>query len=135
MPRRCARQSLSSHVPDRDAAHERLRHMAEAADAIAAYARRGRAAFDDDPAVQDAILYQIVVLGEAAKAALAADPDLVALIPEVDWSPIARMRDRVAHHYWATDREVVWATATIAVPQVRLALAAALDRPPQGSEA
>lgn len=27
------------------------------------------------------------------------------------------MRDRVAHHYWATDREVVWATATVAVPE------------------
>ena len=32
---------------------------------------RGRDAFDADPAVRDAILYQIIVLGEAAKAALA----------------------------------------------------------------
>ena len=102
--------------------------MAEAADAIAGYAARGRAAFDADPAVRDAILYQIVVLGEAAKAALAADPGLAAALPEVDWSPIARMRDRVAHHYWATDREVVWATVSVAVPELRRALAAALER-------
>lgn len=102
--------------------------MAEAADAIAGYAARGRAAFDADPAVRDAILYQIVVLGEAAKAALAFDPRLATDLPDIDWSPIARMRDRVAHHYWATDREVVWATATLAVPEVRRVLRAVLAR-------
>ncbi|AHG92889.1 protein of unknown function DUF86 (plasmid) [Gemmatirosa kalamazoonensis] len=78
--------------------------MADAADAIAGYVARGREAFDADPAVRDAILYQIIVLGEAVKAALAADPDLEAAHPSVDWSPVARMRDRVAHHYWATPR-------------------------------
>jgi uncharacterized protein with HEPN domain len=83
----------------RAAALDRLRHMAEAADAIAAYVARGREAFDGDPAVRDAILYQIIVLGEAARAAVAADPGLEAAHPEVDWSPVARMRGRVAHHY------------------------------------
>lgn len=102
--------------------------MAEAADAIVGYAARGRAAFDADPAVRDAILYQVVVLGEAVKAALAADPTLEGDLPDVEWSPMARMRDRVTHHYWATDREVVWATATGAVPELRRALTAALAR-------
>jgi uncharacterized protein with HEPN domain len=102
--------------------------MVEAADAIIGYTKRGPEAFDRDPVVQDAILYQIMVLGEAAKAALAADPSLEALLPEVEWSPVARMRDRVAHHYWATDRAVVWATATVAVPELRGALTAALQR-------
>ncbi|UCG87834.1 MAG: DUF86 domain-containing protein [Gemmatimonadota bacterium] len=110
------------------AAVTRLRHMLEAADAILAYAARGRDAFDHDAAVRDAILYQIVVLGEAAKAAIAVDSSLESMLPEVEWSPIARMRDRVAHHYWATDREVVWATATSAVPELRKALLAALKR-------
>src|SRR4029453_14934583 len=62
----------------RAAAVERLCHMAEAADAIAGYVGRGRAAFDTDPAIRDAILYQIIFLGEAAKAARAADPSLEA---------------------------------------------------------
>lgn len=46
--------------------------MAEAAEAIAGYVARGRASFDHDPAIRDAILYQIIVLGDAAKAALVA---------------------------------------------------------------
>ncbi len=69
--------------------------MREAADTIIAYTTRGRGAFDSDAALRDAILYQVVVRGEAAKAALAADPSVESTIPEVEWSPIARMRDRV----------------------------------------
>lgn len=72
----------------RQAAISRLHHMVEAADAIVGYTQQGRAAFDSDSAVSDAILYQIVVLGEAAKAALAADPTLESELPEVEWSPI-----------------------------------------------
>ncbi len=100
--------------------------MAEAADAIAAYVARGREAFDADPAIRDAILYQVIVLGEAAKAALTVAPGLEAAHPDIDWSPVARMRDRVAHHYWATDRELVWATARDAVPALRRAVGTAL---------
>lgn len=89
---------------------------------------RGRSAFDADPAVRDAILYQVIVIGEAAKATLQADPALEAELPEVEWSPMARMRDRVTHHYWATDPEIVWATAAKAVPELRRAVEQALDR-------
>lgn len=110
----------------RPALVDRLKHMLEAADAIAGYVARGRTEFDDDAAVRDAILYQIIVLGEASKEALKADPDIASAYPDVDWSPVARMRDRVAHHYWATDYEVVWVTACDAVPALRGALAAVL---------
>jgi hypothetical protein len=41
--------------------------------------------------VRDAMLYRIVVLGEAAKAALAADPALKTAYPTGDWSLIARV--------------------------------------------
>ena len=102
--------------------------MLEAAEAVDAYAARGRAAFDADPALRDAVLYQIVVLGEAVKAVLAADPSLTTALPEIEWSPIARMRDRVTHHYWTTDREVIWATATVAIPELCRALRSAIER-------
>jgi uncharacterized protein with HEPN domain len=112
----------------RAVAIERMRHMLEAANAIIEYTTRGPDAFERDAALQDAIVYQVIVLGEASKAVLAADPTLETDLPEIEWSPIARMRDRLTHHYWATDRSVVWSTATIAVPAVRDALTAALKR-------
>ncbi|WP_368732889.1 DUF86 domain-containing protein [Microbacterium sp. ZXX196] len=46
--------------------------------------------------------------------------------PRVPWSGITRMRDRLAHHYEATDYDVVWATITIDLPRVRAAVASVI---------
>jgi uncharacterized protein with HEPN domain len=102
--------------------------MVEAADAIAAYTARGRNAFDADTAIQDAILYQIIVLAEAAKMVVKADADLANELSEIEWSLLAKMRDRVAHRYWETDRELVWATATKDIPELGATLSAAVAR-------
>lgn len=102
--------------------------MVDAASSIEAYTARGRDAFDTDSAVQDAILYQIIVLGEAAKAVAKADADLTTELSKVEWSLLAKMRDRVAHRYWETDRELVWATATLDIPVLKEALSAAIER-------
>ena len=112
----------------RDIAIDRLRHMVEAAKSIARYCARGRATFDGDSAVRDAILYQIVVLGEAPKAVTSADPILASQLPEVEWSLLAKMRDRLTHQYWATDGEIVWSTATRDIPPLLTALTSALER-------
>ena len=83
--------------------------------------------FDSDPALRDAIVYQIVILGEAAKAVVAADPSITADLPGVEWSPLARMRDRVTHQYWALDHEIVWTTAVKDVPAIKAILLEALQ--------
>lgn len=107
---------------------ERMQHMIEAADAIAEYVARGRRAYDADAAVRDAILFRIVVIGEAAKAVVHRDPALAADLSEVEWSALARMRDRITHQYWAVDAQIVWDTAIEEIPEVRTILATALDR-------
>ena len=112
----------------RQAALDRIRHMIVAAEAIAGYVARGRAAFDADSAVREAMVYQIVVIGEAAKAVIAADSSLATEVPEVEWSLLARMRDKVTHQYWAVDREIVWSTAERDVPAIRRALGRILDK-------
>lgn len=104
--------------------------MMAAADAIATYASRGRDAFDGDSTIRDAILYQIVVIGEAAKAVVAADETVATDVPNVEWSLWAKMRDRITHQYWATDHEIVWATAVEDVPELRDKLAGVIDRVP-----
>ena len=71
-----------------------MRHMVEASQVIQEYTDRGRKEFDGDRSVRDAIVYQVIVLGEAAKAVIAADPTLENDLPEIEWSLIARMRDR-----------------------------------------
>jgi uncharacterized protein with HEPN domain len=101
--------------------------MLAAADAIRHYVDRGRAAFDADPALRDAIVYQIVVVGEAAKAVVDADPSLEAELSQIEWSLLAKMRDKVTHQYWAIDQEIVWSTATRDVAKIRAVLHAALE--------
>lgn len=111
----------------REAALERMRHMLAAAEAIGRYVERGRAAFDSDPALQDAIVYQIVVVGEAAKAVVAADPSLETELPQVEWSLLAKMRDKITHQYWAINQEIVWATAQQDIVRIHGLLRAGLD--------
>ena len=102
--------------------------MIEAADAIIEYSGRGRDAFDGDSAVREAILYQIVVMGEAAKAVVKADQELANELTAVEWSALAKMRDRLTHQYWALDRQIVWLTVTQDVPEIRRVLSEATER-------
>ncbi len=63
---------------------------------------------------------------QAAKAVTVADPTVISTVPNVEWSLLARMRDKVTHQYWAVDADVIWSTATKEVPEIRKALAKAL---------
>lgn len=113
---------------ERAIAIERMHHMVEAADAIADYVARGRGVYDVDAAVRDAILFRIVVIGEAAKAVVHRDPALATDLSDVEWSALAKMRDRITHQYWAIDAQIVWDTAVEEIPEVRAVLAGALKR-------
>jgi len=102
--------------------------MIAAANTIGGYTKRGRSAFDADSMVRDAILYQLIVIGEASKATTAADDSIAKEVPTVEWSLGAKMRDRITHQYWATDHEIVWLTAAQDVERLRADLMKALVR-------
>lgn len=125
MRRLFGRRSVSK---GRQAALDRMRHMDSAAEAIEGYVRRERAAFDSDSAICEAIVYQIIVLGEAAKAVVKADSSIEKDLSDVEWSLLAKMRDIVTHQYWAVDREIAWSTAEREVPKIRALLTTALQK-------
>jgi uncharacterized protein with HEPN domain len=52
-----------------------------------------------------AILHDLFVLGEAAKAVPA---EFRAQHPEVEWRRVAGLRDVLAHEYFGVDDEVIW---------------------------
>jgi len=57
----------------------------------------------------DAVLFNLEVIGEAVKKL----PDAArSTIPEADWRGPARMRDLIAHHYFAVDPQIVWEVAS-----------------------
>lgn len=69
-----------------------------------------------------ALVKLVEIIGEAAKQMSPATRDQH---PTVPWSAAARMRDRLVHHYFDIDLDVLWATVRDDLP----ALTAALPRP------
>jgi uncharacterized protein with HEPN domain len=59
------------------------------------------------------------IIGEAAKQI----PDDVRMqASELPWRDMARMRDRLIHHYFSVDAEVVWRTVNDDLPALRSAV-------------
>lgn len=71
--------------------------------------------FTAKPIVQDAVVRNIEIIGEAAKCLSSEFRDAN---PEIMWKDIMRMRDKVVHHYFRINLEVVWQTAIQDVPQL-----------------
>jgi uncharacterized protein with HEPN domain len=68
-----------------------------------------QAAFLSDPTLKRAFARSLEIIGEAVKSL---PTDLTDAQPQVDWRSIARMRDRLIHHYFGIDYEMVWGVVT-----------------------
>ncbi len=91
--------------------------------------RRSFAEFVADEATFDAVLFNLQVIGEAAKQL----PDVArAMLPDVDWTGPARLRDLIAHRYFSLDSEILWDVATNHVPQILDAARSLLARCDKG---
>lgn len=64
--------------------------------------------FSADEQLQDAVVRNIEIIGEAARNIAIQAPDFTAAHPEVPWAALYAMRNRVAHGYWSVDTNVVW---------------------------
>lgn len=80
-----------------------------------------------DEIVRDAILYNIVVIGEAAAALTRGG--IEARLPAIPWSRLRAMRNILAHEYFGVDRDLVIEVVRRKVPELRLAIEAALGDP------
>jgi len=71
--------------------------------------------FSSDELLFDAVLFNLEVIGEAVKKL---PEEAKSAVPEADWSGPARLRDLIAHHYFAVESQIVWETATEHVPRI-----------------
>jgi len=81
------------------------------------------AAFLADAKTQQAVVFNLIVLGEAATKLNAVDPAWVAAHPALPWTALRGMRNRLAHGYFDINWRLVWDTVQGDFP----ALAATLD--------
>jgi uncharacterized protein with HEPN domain len=73
------------------------------------------AEFRSNEMLQDAVIRQIQILGEACKRLSA---DLKGAHADVPWRDIAGMRDKLVHDYFGVDVETVWLTARDDLPEL-----------------
>lgn len=89
----------------------RLGHLHDAArKAVTFAAGRSRDDLDSDEMLTLALTKLVEIVGEAAKQVT---PGTRAMYPAVPWSDAARTRDRLVHHYFDVDLDILWQTVTV----------------------
>lgn len=94
-----------------------LDHMLEAISLIGSYVEGfSKADFLADKRTQQAVILNIVVIGEAATRLADEYPEFVARYPEVQWKSMRGMRNRMAHGYFDINLDIVWDTIQQSIP-------------------
>ena len=97
-----------------------LRHMLDhAREAHAMAAGRTRADLDSDRQLNLSLVRLLEVIGEAATRI---PPEQRARLPDVPWSEIVRLRNRLIHGYDTVDFDIVWQIITRDLPPLIHAL-------------
>ena len=88
----------------------RIADMLDAIDRIAGFiAGLDAETFRHDLKARDAVVWNLTVVGEAARAI----PDaLQARHPDVPWAKMRDTRNLLVHEYFGIDDDIVWATVT-----------------------
>ena len=67
----------------------------------------------------DAICMNLIALGEAVKGLdKQTQGTLLSQYPGIHWSGVMRMRDKIAHHYFEIDTEIVFRTIEEDIPKM-----------------
>ena len=93
---------------------EYLGDIREAMQRIVAYtADLSYEQFMNELKTQDAVVRNLEVIGEAAKKL---SSHLRKAYPQIPWKGMAGMRDKVIHHYFGVNYDIVWTVAKQEVP-------------------
>ncbi|MFM7548492.1 MAG: DUF86 domain-containing protein [Cyanobacteriota bacterium] len=93
-----------------------LLDIASAANRAVAYAAGiEKSALLNDDEKQSAILYQVIVLGEATKRL---SPEFCSQHPEIPWKDMAGMRDILVHQYDCISFNTLWDVIQQDIPQL-----------------
>lgn len=94
-----------------------LGHMLESAQLACSYVEgSNREVFAADRRTQQAVILNVIVLGEAATKISQGYPDFIAQHADLPWKSMKGMRNRVAHGYFDIDLDIVWETVKTALP-------------------
>jgi len=81
--------------------------------------------FVQDDKTASAVIRKLEIIGEASKIV----PDSIKQkFSQIPWKEMARMRDKITHHYFDIDYEVVWKILKEELPKVKPHIVKILDQ-------
>jgi uncharacterized protein with HEPN domain len=110
---------------------EYLSHMLDAARLAREYVQgAGKDEFLKDRRTQQAVVLNLVTIGEAAARIVNEYGEFATAHPEIPWAQMRGMRNRMAHGYFDIDLNIVWDTVQTSLPQLETQLRKAIRREP-----
>lgn len=100
-----------------------LAQVLECTDRIAAYTSAGREAFFAERLIQDAVIRNFEVIGEAVKRV---PEEYRQANPKIPWRSLAAFRDVLIHQYEGVSIDQVWRVVETELPGLKAAIAAIL---------
>ena len=96
-----------------------LDHMLEAATLACSYVQGlTREEFFLDKKTQQAVILNLILIGEEATKVLRDHAPFAQRHPQVPWRSMKGMRNRIAHGYFEIDLDTVWETVRTALPEL-----------------
>lgn len=96
-----------------------LNDILSAIERIATYSKAGKKRFFAEGLLQDAIVRQLSIVGEAASKLSKATKDMA---PDIPWKEIVGTRNIVIHDYSDINLDTIWATVKKDLPTLRRAV-------------
>ena len=96
-----------------------IAHIRDAIDLIREYTQEGRGAFFKDRKTQDAVIRNLEIIGEAVKQL---PVEITERHPGIPWKDIAGMRDRLIHHYFGVNIDLIWGVVANRLDTLREAI-------------
>lgn len=96
-----------------------LDHMLEAAQQACSYIETmSKDDFVADKRTQQAVIMNLIIIGEAATKVMDLNVEFVADHLEIPWRSMRGMHNRIAHGYFDINLDVVWDTVQTALPEL-----------------
>ncbi len=109
--------------------HARLLHIVAAIELIQSYTAPAAESFFTNSMMQDAVIRNIQVIGEATRAV---SDGFKQAHPEIPWREIAGTRNLVVHEYFRVDLQIIWDAVNEDLVRLKAAIQAHLE--PSGDQ-